>query len=144
QHAANKIVEHIKWGKDILVWSVTGSGKTEMVFPGITKALQLGKRVCIATPRADVVRELLPRCQAAFKDVPIHALYGGSKDKYGTAQFMIATTHQLIRYKRAFDVIIIDEVDAFPYHADRSLPFVTKRARRKNGTTIYLTATPRT
>src|SRR5699024_790229 len=68
----------------------------------------------------------------------------GSKDKYGTAQFMIATTHQLIRYKRAFDVIIIDEVDAFPYHADRSLPFVTKRARRKNGTTIYLTATPRT
>src|SRR5699024_11472258 len=74
------------------------------------------KRVCIATPRADVVRELLPRLQEAFSTVPIEALYGGSKDKEATAQIILSTTHQLLRFQDAFDVLIIDEIDAFPYH----------------------------
>lgn len=140
--AANKLLINKKKLTHTLVWSVTGSGKTEMIFPVITKALQSGKRVCIATPRKDVVRELLPRCEQAFKHVQIDALYGGSKSA-GTAQFIIATTHQLIRYKRAFDLLIIDEIDAFPYHHDPSLPYVTERALKNKGMMIDLTATPR-
>src|SRR5699024_6821532 len=112
--AANKLLINLKSKTDTLVWAVTGSGKTEMIFPVITKALQAGKRICIATPRQDVVRELLPRCEQAFKHVDIDARHGGSKSM-GNAQFIIATTHQLIRYKRAFDLLIIDEIDAFPY-----------------------------
>src|SRR5690625_1015548 len=144
QLAANNIVSAIEGGANQhLIWAVCGSGKTEMLFPGITRALQLGKRLCIATPRSDVVRELLPRLKQAFEKVSIQGLYGGSKDKEATAQIIISTTHQLLRYKRAFDVIIIDEVDAFPYHADSSLPFATRRALACPGTMIYLTATPR-
>lgn len=123
--------------------AVCGSGKTEMLFPGITEALKMGKRICIATPRADVVKELLPRLQQAFADIHIQGLYGGSRDNDGTAQIIIATTHQLFRYKKAFDVMIIDEIDAFPFHADPSLPFATNRAQKLDCTTIYLTATPR-
>lgn len=129
--------------KRLLVWGVCGSGKTEMIFSGIEKALSMGKRICIATPRADVVRELLPRLRTAFPSVPIQALYGGSKEREGTAQLIIATTHQLLRYKDAFDVLVIDENDAFPFHADPSLPFAAQRAKREHGTLIYLTATPR-
>lgn len=144
QAAADRIVQAIKMNeKEILVWGVCGAGKTEMLFQGITKALQLGKRICLATPRADVVRELYPRFTEAFPTVHIQALYGGSKDNDGTAQFVIATTHQLLRYRQAFDMIIIDEVDAFPYHADPSLPFASQRSLKENSTTIYLTATPR-
>ena len=143
QKAAHRIVEAIKQKeKDLLIWAVTGSGKTEMLFNGITKALQLGRRICIATPRQDVVRELLPRLKEAFSTVPIEGLYAGSKDRDGDSQLMIATTHQLLRFQEAFDVLIIDEIDAFPYHKDPSLPFAAKRAIKKDGTTIYLTATP--
>jgi competence protein ComFA len=144
QTAADRIVKAIQMIEaEILIWGVCGSGKTEMLFQGITKALQLQKRICIATPRTDVVRELYPRFKDAFPTVHIQALYGGSKEDDGTAQLMIATTHQLLRYHKAFDVLIIDEVDAFPYHADPSLPFATKRSKKKIGTTVYLTATPR-
>lgn len=142
--AAYRILKAIKNNeKELLVWGVCGSGKTEMLFLGLTKAIQQGKRICISTPRVDVVRELLPRLRQAFSPVQIQALYGGSRDKDGTAQVIIATTHQLLRFDAAFDVMIIDEVDAFPYHNDQSLPFATERATKKNGTTIYLTATPR-
>lgn len=143
QHAANRIVSAIEKRKQLLIWAVCGSGKTEMLFPGITHALKQGQRICIATPRADVVQELYPRLQASFQNVHIQALYSGSHDNEGTAQLVIATTHQLLRYKHAFDLMIVDEIDAFPYHADVSLPFAVNRAKKQMSSTIYLTATPR-
>ncbi|UOQ45721.1 DEAD/DEAH box helicase [Halobacillus salinarum] len=143
QKAAARIIETIQSGGQLLVWAVCGAGKTEMLFPGVTAALEQGKRLCLATPRTDVVRELEPRLKAAFPDVPIDALYGDSPDKTGAAQFVIATTHQLLRFEEAFDVMIIDEVDAFPYHLDASLHFASRRAGKANGSVIQLTATPR-
>ncbi len=44
---------------------------------------------------------------------------------------MISTTHQLLRYKDAFDVMIVDEVDAFPYSADQTLQFAVQKQERK-------------
>src|SRR5690606_23829891 len=79
----------------------------------------------------------------AFQDVPVLALYGGSETKDATSSLIIATTHQLLRYQHAFDVLIIDEIDAFPFHADPSLAFAANRAKKERNTTIYLTATPR-
>ncbi|OZU88805.1 DNA/RNA helicase [Virgibacillus indicus] len=144
QQAANRIVNAIRnKEKELLIWAVCGAGKTEMLYPGISEALMQGKRICIATPRADVVRELLPRIKSAFSSTEVAALYGGSPDKDATAQIIISTTHQLLRYKEAFDVLIIDEIDAFPYHADQSLPFAANRSKASSNTTIYLTATPR-
>lgn len=143
ERAAEKIIETISNNGELLIWAVTGAGKTEMLFPGIEVALRLGKRVCIATPRIDVVRELTPRLKKAFKNVPIQSLYGGSNDKDGTAQLIISTTHQLLRFYQAFDVLIIDEIDAFPYHQDETLQFAAKRAVKKEAGLIYLTATPR-
>lgn len=144
QHAANEIVQAIKQSqREILTWAVCGAGKTEMLFPGIDEALRDGKRICLATPRSDVVRELLPRIKAAFEGVHIQGLYAGSQDKDGTGEFIISTTHQLLRYKNAFDVMIIDEVDAFPYHADPALMYASKHALKDPHTLIYLTATPR-
>ncbi|MFG6119993.1 DEAD/DEAH box helicase [Thalassobacillus sp. B23F22_16] len=144
QHAANQILSAI--GKDslrLLVWAVCGAGKTEMLFPGLNLAFAQGKRVCLATPRADVVQELLPRFQSAFPSVEIQALHGTSDDKSGSAPFIIATTHQLLRFGRAFDVMIIDEIDAFPFHKDKSLTYAADRATKETAARIYLTATPR-
>ncbi|UFT98558.1 DEAD/DEAH box helicase [Radiobacillus kanasensis] len=141
--ASERFIEAIREKQELLLWAVCGSGKTEMVFPGIGFALEQGLRVCLATPRVDVVRELLPRFQAAFPNVSIAALYGGSTDKNLASPLVLATTHQLLRYANAFDVMIIDEVDAFPFHHSKTLPYATNRAVKPTSTTVYLTATPR-
>ncbi|SDQ25062.1 competence protein ComFA [Virgibacillus salinus] len=145
QKAADRITEAIcNKENELLVWAVCGAGKTEMLFPGIAESLKRGKRICVATPRTDVVRELLPRLREAFSGTYVQGLYGGSRETDGAAQLVIATTHQLLRFKNAFDVIIIDEIDAFPYHADKSLSYAANRSKREDSnTTIYLTATPR-
>lgn len=144
QQASNQIIKAIETeSAELLIHAVCGSGKTEMLFEGIALAIQQQKRICLTSPRADVIRELLPRFNSAFPMTSIAGLYGGSGKNHETAQLTLATTHQLLRYKDAFDLIIIDEIDAFPFHADPSLPFATKRARKKLASTIYLTATPR-
>lgn len=143
QYAALRMKQAVQTNGQILTWAVTGSGKSEMLFPSITNALQMGKRICIASPRADVVRELLPRLKQAFASVSIQGLYGGSEDREGTGQLIISTTHQLLRFQRAFDLLVIDEVDAFPFHQDMTLQFAARRALKKQGSLIYLTATPR-
>ncbi|WP_083334777.1 DEAD/DEAH box helicase [Sediminibacillus halophilus] len=144
QQASNRIREVMEAGVgELLTWAVCGAGKTEMLFAGIGRSLEAGKRVCLATPRADVVRELLPRFRHAFPDTSISGLYGGSEKKAADGQLVLATTHQLLRFARAFDVMVIDEIDAFPYHEDPSLPFAASRAAKSASARIYLTATPR-
>lgn len=127
-----------------LVWAVCGSGKTEMLFPLLEQAFLAGLRVCLASPRKDVVLELAPRLKGAFPHIEMQALYGGSTDNHSIkAPFILSTTHQLIRFSQAFDLLIIDEIDAFPYHNDPYLIQYAKRAVKPDKTTIYLTATPR-
>ncbi|WP_058306680.1 DEAD/DEAH box helicase [Gracilibacillus massiliensis] len=126
-----------------LVWAVCGSGKTEMLFPVIELAIKENRRLCIATPRADVVRELFPRIKQSFPQTETEALYADSPDRTEIGQLVISTTHQLIRYQEAFDLMIIDEIDAFPFHHDPTLPFLSNRACKEDATKIYLTATPR-
>ncbi|WP_138419485.1 DEAD/DEAH box helicase [Aquibacillus sediminis] len=144
QHASDQIVKSMTTPKaELLCWAVCGAGKTEMVFAGIAALLEQGKRVCLATPRADVVRELVPRFRTAFPHTSIQGLYGGSEQKDTPGQFVIATTHQLLRFAHAFDGMIIDEIDAFPFHHDPSLLFAANRAVKPTAARIYLTATPR-
>ncbi len=125
-----------------LLWAVTGAGKTEMIFPLLRAVLSAGGRAAVAAPRRDVVLELAPRLSKAFPGVSLAVLYGGSPDRFGTGALTLATTHQLIRFKEAFDLVVIDEVDAFPYHHDPMLYHAGEQARAAGGTTVLLSATP--
>ncbi len=72
--AAKGVVEAIKQKESFFIWAVCGAGKTEMLFYGIAEALQKGERVCVATPRTDVVLELAPRLQEVFPHINVVAL----------------------------------------------------------------------
>ena len=124
-----------------MIHAVTGAGKTEMIFPAIDYILKRGGRVCLASPRIDVCLELAPRLQAAFEGVDLLLLYGEG-DSYRYCPLLVATVHQLLRFKEAFDLLIVDEVDAFPYAGDASLHFAVQRAVKPEGKLVYLTATP--
>jgi competence protein ComFA len=125
-----------------LVWAVCGAGKTEVSFFPISRALQLGQKVMVVTPRKDVVLELYPRFLKAFPQAKVIALHGSSKEKWQEAQITLSTTHQAIRFYEKFDFIVIDEVDAFPFHNNPMLAFAVERARKKTGNLLYLSATP--
>ncbi len=142
QEASNRVVQTIEANEKLLIWAVCGAGKTEILFEGMEQAIQTGKRVCIATPRTDVVIELSPRFQSAFPGIKVATLYGGSDDRHTYSSLTISTTHQLLRFHEAFDVIVVDEVDAFPFSADKTLEFAVEKARKPDSSLIYLSATP--
>ncbi|WDF51465.1 helicase-related protein [Paenibacillus sp. KACC 21273] len=128
--------------KRFLLWAVTGAGKTEMTFPLIDHVLQNKGKVLVATPRRDVVLELAPRMAKAFPATTISVLYGGSEDRWRSADLTIATTHQLLRFSQAFDLVILDELDAFPFHNDPMLAYAANACCKYDGAFVYLSATP--
>lgn len=141
---AKELVASVREKKARLIHAVCGAGKTEILFESIAVALNEGWRVCVATPRTDVVLELFPRLQRVFPDTEIHALYGGADVNMTFAPFIVATTHQLYRFEEAFDIVFVDEADAFPYSYDASLQYAVKKAVKKDGAVMYVTATPTT
>ena len=126
-------------GINTLIYAVTGAGKTEIVYETIAYVLSNGQTVGFAIPRKDVVIELLPRIKEAFPMCKVVAVYGEhNSDLRG--DIILLTTHQLFRYKNYFDLLIIDEIDAFPYQDNQILEYFSKKSIRKNY--IYMSATP--
>ena len=128
--------------KEHLVWAVTGAGKTEMIFELIRTVLEKGGRVGLAAPRIDVCNELAPRIKEAFPLEEVTVLHGLTDESYKRTPITIATTHQMLRFYHAFDVLMIDEVDAFPYSDSDMLQFAVHRAVKPTGRLVFMTATP--
>ncbi|WP_084632834.1 DEAD/DEAH box helicase [Planococcus plakortidis] len=142
ENASKAISKSIRKREDHLLYAVCGAGKTEILFSPIHEALQKGLRICVAAPRTDVILELSPRFKQAFPDATIHTLYGESPEQSGYAEIILATTHQLYRFHEAFDLLFVDEADAFPYSLDPSLERAVKKAGKPSAPVIYISATP--
>lgn len=142
QKASTELSESTNKGKSHLLFAVCGAGKTEVLFQPIFEQLQKGKRVCLAAPRVDVILELEPRLRQAFPKTTIAALYGGAENVDPAAQLILATTHQLYRFHQAFDVVFVDEADAFPYDADQTLQQAVQKASKAHAPIHLVTATP--
>lgn len=128
--------------KTCLFWAVCGAGKTEATLPAVQQVLAAGGRVLWACPRRDLVTELAPRLQAALPEIEMATLHGQIRERYTDAPLVVATTHQALRLFAAFDLVILDEVDAFPYADNPMLELAVLRAVRPQGKVVYLTATP--
>ncbi|WP_127848937.1 helicase-related protein [Lacticaseibacillus hulanensis] len=139
ERVAAELVETYDARSTRLLWAVTGAGKTEMLFRVLERALSDGQRVAIVSPRIDVILELAPRIGAAFASVALAVRYGES-GPVPVTQLLLATVHQLLRYHKAFGLIIVDEVDAFPFSSDPMMELAVRNASA--GSVIYLTATP--
>lgn len=136
---SNQLVENYKNGIDSLVYAVCGSGKTEICLEIIRYCIENGLRVGFAVPRKDVCVELFYRYNEIFKENIITAVYGGHT-RYIEGDLVVLTTHQLFRYEHYFDLLIMDEIDAFPFKGSDILHAFFKRSLKKNY--ILLTATP--
>jgi len=136
---SNKIIENYFNGIDTLVYAVCGSGKTEISYGIIGRCMAKGYRVGFALPRRDVVIELFFRLKAAFPSNKIVAVYGQHTSRL-EGDCIILTTHQLYRYESYFDLLVMDEIDAFPFKGSEVLISFYKRAVR--GHVVMMSATP--
>lgn len=71
-------------------------------------------------PRRDVAIELCNRLKEIFKYNRVICVYGGHHDVV-EGDLIVLTTHQLYRYKKYFSLIVLDEIDAFPFKNNQVL-----------------------
>ncbi|MEA5061435.1 MAG: helicase-related protein [Erysipelotrichaceae bacterium] len=126
-------------GKDTLIDAVCGAGKTELVFQVIDYALNSGLKVGFTVPRREVVIEIAERFKNVFHKNRIITVYGGNTD-FLDGEIICLTTHQLYRYRNYFDLIIFDEIDAFPYDQNSVLESFFNNSYK--GNCVILSATP--
>ena len=139
---SKELLQSVRRFESRIIWAVTGAGKTEMLFQTLHYCLEQGYRVAIASPRVDVCIELFPRIKAVFSKEDIVLLHGGMKEEYRYTKLLLCTTYQLLRFHQAFDLLIIDEVDAFPFVKNTQLEYGVSNSLKKQHSLIYLTATP--
>ena len=133
------LVQAVEKKEPILVHAVTGAGKTEMIYQVVAKVIDDGGAVCLASPRIDVCLELYKRLQDDFACEI--ALLHGESEPYFRTPLVVATTHQLLKFHHAFDLLIVDEVDAFPYVDNSVLYYAVNQCVKVEGLRIFLTAT---
>ncbi len=124
---------------DVLIHAVCGAGKTEIVVETIAYALEHKLKICFAIARRQVVLELKDRLSEIFSKATVVAVCGGHTSVLD-GDLIVCTTHQLYRYYQAFDILILDEPDAFPFYGSPTLHGIAKTACR--GHRVFLTATP--
>ncbi|HFH9947579.1 TPA: DEAD/DEAH box helicase [Streptococcus suis] len=139
QGISDGLLANIEKRQATLVHAVTGAGKTEMIYHTVASVIDKGGAVCLASPRIDVCIELYKRLQNDFS-IPISLLHGESEPYFRTP-LVVATTHQLLKFYQAFDLVLIDEVDAFPYADNPMLYRAADNAVKEDGVQVFLTAT---
>lgn len=134
-----KCLQSLMNGKDVFIDALCGGGKTELVLQSISYYLKNKKRVVFAVARRQVVLDLYARLKAIFNHAKVIAVCQGyTQDLFG--DLIVCTTHQLYRYPKSFDLVILDEPDAFPYKGNVVLEGIVKTSCI--GQMVYLTATP--
>lgn len=136
--ASNRVKGALIRNQDVLLHCVCGAGKTEISIESISYYLSLGLKVAYAIARKEVVVELQKRFSSIFKKANVVGVYGNHHDEL-KGDLIVCTCHQLYRYHKTFDLLVIDEVDAFPLKGNDTLMQICLRACR--GNIIFSTAT---
>ena len=140
KQASDFLMSCYKQKQDGILQAVCGAGKTEMLYQVILFVLREQKRVCIAIPRKDIVHELTRRLRGVFPNSVVKCLSEDYKEDEG-AHLVLSTVHQLVHFYEEFDLIIVDEADAFPYKDNELLERFIQKSKSQHGIIIKMTAT---
>ena len=136
---SDRLVNNYDNGINSLVYAVCGSGKTEICLSLIEHCVSKGLKVGFAVPRRSVCYELFCRFRNIFRQNKVISVYGGHHRTL-EGDIVCLTTHQLFRYPNYFDLLIMDEIDAFPFKGNDVLQKMFDRSIK--GNYVLLTATP--
>lgn len=136
---SNRLVKNFDHQINSLVYAVCGSGKTEICLSLIHHCISKGLKVGFAVPRRSVCYELFCRFRNIFRKNKVISVYGGHHQTI-QGDIICLTTHQLFRYQNYFDLLIMDEIDAFPFKNNDILQNMFEKSIK--GNYVLLTATP--
>lgn len=134
--ASRSILANYQEGKHTIINAVCGAGKTEMLLEVIKYGLNKNHKIGIACPRKALLGDLYQRISAYFNE-SFTLITGDTKQVTG-ANLIFLTCHQLKHYADYFDLLIIDEVDAFPFLDNYQLE---NDALKASKLFVYLSAT---
>jgi competence protein ComFA len=145
------LTDEQKYGSDFLfdcyknrkngyLQAVCGAGKTEITLDLIDRALQDKKVIAFVIPRVEIIKQVSKRFASYFRGLNISSVYEGVKLKLDSP-FIITTPQQLINFYHEFDILIIDEVDAFPLLNNSFLWGLIDKALKPDGIKISMSAT---
>ncbi|WP_288342168.1 helicase-related protein [uncultured Dubosiella sp.] len=112
--ASAQALRYLQAKKDVFLYAATGAGKTELCYESICAYLSQGKKVGFAIARRQVVLEIAARLRQVFPRLRIVEVCQGHTTQLD-GDLIVCTIHQLYRYPQTFDLLILDELDAFPY-----------------------------
>jgi len=141
QKALFSLRGQMRSGTTMMLQAVCGAGKTEIIASLIATAVRERKYVGWAIARRDVVIEITERLQQYFPQTSIIGLYQNSPDLMKAGQLVVLTTARLYEFYRFFDILIVDENDAFPFSIDNGQKFAARQAIIRGGITIHISAT---
>lgn len=133
-----ELTEYLNLGNDVFLHAACGAGKTEIAMKLIEDLVNKKKKVCFAIARRQVVLEIHERLNKAFKNLKVVKICEGFTKEFD-GDIVVCTMHQLNRYYKSFDVLILDEVDAFPFKGNEVLENIANNVYLDNK--IYLSAT---
>lgn len=136
--ASKELLCHLKEGSNVYLNCVCGAGKTEICLESMTDYLNQGKKVCFAISRRQVVLELSLRFQKYFPQAKVCQICAGYTDDL-VGDLIVCTTHQLYRFYHSFDLLILDEVDAYPFKGNPVLEQIAQASCK--GQIVYSSAT---
>lgn len=134
---ARKCAELV-FSRDVFIDAVTGAGKGDLVVYAIAAMLEKRMKVGFAIARRQVVLEIYERLKVIFPYAKVIAVCEGFHEELD-GDIIVCTTHQCYRYYQAFDLLILDEPDAFPFKGNEVLQNIVLMACK--GHMVFLTAT---
>lgn len=139
QESLSKEIYEASTQGNVCIHAVCGAGKTELIVYSLAQYLAQGKKVGLVIARRQVVLELSQRFKSIFPHLMVTPVCEGYTNQL-KGHLIISTSHQLFRFYQHFDVLFVDEPDAFPFSSDFVLQGFAKQA--VIGHTVYMSATP--
>nr|AUG32840.1 primosomal protein N' (replication factor Y) [Paulinella longichromatophora] len=133
QQIALQVLDTLKTGSGILLWGVTGSGKTEVYIQAAAKQLQKGYNVLMLTPEISLIAQLVDRCRKCFGEqvIEYHSnsgkpnqgyAWGASYNSASNPIIVIGTRSAIFLPLNPLGLIILDEEHDNSYKQESPMP----------------------
>lgn len=115
----NQISKNLNKFEPVVLYGITGSGKTEVYLELIERVILEGRQVLVLVPEINLTPQLLDRFKRRFNNIPMHILTSNVNDKervrgyiesaLQTKQIIIGTRMSVFTPFKNLGLIIVDE-----------------------------------
>jgi primosomal protein N' (replication factor Y) len=159
QNAAIEAIAAAPAGSALLLWGVTGAGKTEVYLQAVGRERAAGRSALLLAPEIGLIPQLLDRCRARFGSVVLeyHSGMGDAErvrawrrclEEAGAPLVVVGTRSAVFLPLANLGLIVLDEEHDGSYKQDRPMPcyhareVARQRARLEGARLVLGSATP--